>query len=474
MLLCASLAWGQVPASHYLPAIFAAIYGDSPTVSLTSPANNASFGAPASITVSADAADADGTIAKVEFYAGTTLIGTDTSVPYSITWSSVPLGAYTLTAVATDSDGNTTTSDPVTVNVVTNSGLPSVTLVSPAHNSTFAAPAPIVVSATATDTGGSIALVEFFAGTTLIGSTTAASGQTYSITWSGMASGTYSLTAKATDNLGGQTTSSAHTVVINASTSDSGKNVYFIYADQLNAPRAITNQAGTTTVWRWDSDDPFGNNAANENPGGAGAFVFNLRFPGQYYDKETNLHYNYYRDYDPAIGRYIQSDPIGLKGGVNTYAYVENNPLARVDPHGLLTVTIGGNVRLPAWLIQRFFPEYQASGFQFGVAVQLTQCGRLDPDIGAFWGGTGGGRDFGSGKATFQLGFYREGISDLSGPGFDAGFNYGPGGGTYSFDLQGNYQGFSFNFGPGYHVDITGTANQTWSIKGGYNSGRGR
>jgi len=64
-------------------------------------------------------------------------------------------------------------------------------------------------------------------------------------------------------------------------------------------------------------------------------FDLPLRLPGQYFDKETNLHYNYFRDYDPAIGRYIQSDPIGLTGGVNTYAYVGSDPLHGVDPLGL-------------------------------------------------------------------------------------------------------------------------------------------
>ncbi|SEB18877.1 RHS repeat-associated core domain-containing protein, partial [Marinobacterium iners] len=65
--------------------------------------------------------------------------------------------------------------------------------------------------------------------------------------------------------------------------------------------------------------------------------TFNLRFPGQYFDSETGLHYNYYRDYDPATGRYIESDPIGLAGGLNSYAYVQNNPANWLDPWGLYT-----------------------------------------------------------------------------------------------------------------------------------------
>jgi RHS repeat-associated protein len=87
--------------------------------------------------------------------------------------------------------------------------------------------------------------------------------------------------------------------------------------------------------WQWDNSDPFGNNVANQNPAGVGAFSFNLRFPGQYYDPETNTHYNINRDYDPSIGRYIQSDPIGLAGrSFSTYAYVNGNPISLVDPDG--------------------------------------------------------------------------------------------------------------------------------------------
>ena len=64
--------------------------------------------------------------------------------------------------------------------------------------------------------------------------------------------------------------------------------------------------------------------------------AYNLRFPGQYYDIEMGKHYNYFRDYDPAIGRYVQSDPIGLLAGTNTYTYVRGNPVSRFDLFGLL------------------------------------------------------------------------------------------------------------------------------------------
>ena len=101
--------------------------------------------------------------------------------------------------------------------------------------------------------------------------------------------------------------------------------VYYLHTDHLDTPRSITNTAGQE-VWRWDNTDPFGNNLANENPSALGTFTFNLRFPGQYFDKETGLHYNVNRDYNPALGRYIQSDPIGLRGGINTFGYVGGNP----------------------------------------------------------------------------------------------------------------------------------------------------
>ena len=82
-----------------------------------------------------------------------------------------------------------------------------------------------------------------------------------------------------------------------------------MHADHLGSPRAVTRPSDNAIMWRWDNTDPFGANAANENPAGQGTFKYALRFPGQYYDAETGTHYNYFRDYDPTIGRYEESDP---------------------------------------------------------------------------------------------------------------------------------------------------------------------
>ncbi|MFL6710081.1 MAG: RHS repeat-associated core domain-containing protein [Massilia sp.] len=108
--------------------------------------------------------------------------------------------------------------------------------------------------------------------------------------------------------------------------------VFYVYSDHINTPRAITRSSDNTMVWRWDLSDPFGVGQPDESPAGAGTFAYNPRFPGQLFDRETNNHYNYYRDYDPQTGRYVQSDPIGLEGGLNTYSYVSGSPLSFYDP----------------------------------------------------------------------------------------------------------------------------------------------
>ncbi len=117
----------------------------------------------------------------------------------------------------------------------------------------------------------------------------------------------------------------------------SGAAVRYVHTDHLGTPRAITDSG--SVIWRWESD-PFGSTLAQEDPDGdLTTFTYNQRFPGQYYDAESGLHYNYFRTYDPSTGRYLESDPIGLEGGLNTYGYVGGNPLSYIDPLGLDIVT---------------------------------------------------------------------------------------------------------------------------------------
>ncbi|MGY0194099.1 RHS repeat-associated core domain-containing protein [Leptothrix sp. BB-4] len=109
----------------------------------------------------------------------------------------------------------------------------------------------------------------------------------------------------------------------------------YVYADHLNTPRIVVRSSDHAIVWRWDSFESFGVTPVNENPNALGVYSFNLRFPGQVYDRETTGFYNHHRDYAAWIGRYMQSDPIGLAGGINTYEYVGGNPVSSIDPTGL-------------------------------------------------------------------------------------------------------------------------------------------
>jgi len=188
-----------------------------PSVSITSPANNATFATGSNITVSASASDSDGSVSKVDFYNGTTLLGTDTSSPYSFTWNAVGAGTYTLTAKATDNANAVTTSSAVNITVGSTNNPPVVSITSPTSGSSYTAPATITINANATD-DGSVAKVDFYNGTTLLGTDTSSP---YSFTWSNVAVGSYSLTAKATDNTNLVTTSSAVSVTVNNPTTQS-------------------------------------------------------------------------------------------------------------------------------------------------------------------------------------------------------------------------------------------------------------
>jgi len=121
--------------------------------------------------------------------------------------------------------------------------------------------------------------------------------------------------------------------------------IYYIHTDQLGTPQKMSD-GSANIVWN-NLSDPFGNALPTQGTmwGAANWGGFNwavtmlslsdLRFPGQYFDGETGLNQNWYRDYDPTIGRYVQSDPVGVIAGINTYAYVEENPISYVDLDGL-------------------------------------------------------------------------------------------------------------------------------------------
>jgi RHS repeat-associated protein len=124
--------------------------------------------------------------------------------------------------------------------------------------------------------------------------------------------------------------------------------IFYVHTDHLNTPRIVTRPSDNKKRWLWDNDT-FGTNAPNNNPEALGAFTYNLRFPGQVFDGQAGLHYNYFRDYDSAIGRYVESDPIGLDGGVNTYWYADADPASKNDPTGEFA---GSVVRLILQLVR--------------------------------------------------------------------------------------------------------------------------
>ncbi|MDQ1117929.1 MULTISPECIES: RHS repeat-associated core domain-containing protein [Pseudoxanthomonas] len=113
--------------------------------------------------------------------------------------------------------------------------------------------------------------------------------------------------------------------------------VSYIEPDHLGSPRAVIDPVANTAIWKWDiKGEAFGATAPEQDPDGNGtAFNLDMRFPGQRYDQYTGLSYNYFRDYEPGTGRYSQSDPIGLRGGMSTYSYAEGNPISGLDPLGL-------------------------------------------------------------------------------------------------------------------------------------------
>ncbi|HJV64809.1 MAG TPA: Ig-like domain-containing protein [Geomonas sp.] len=184
-----------------------------PTVSVTAPSSGATYTAPASVTVTAAAAPGTGaSVKQVDFYSGTTWLATSTAPPYSYTWNYATAGTYALTAKVTDSAGGTATSSAVSIVIDPAPVPPAVMVIAPSSGKNYTAPASVTIIASATPgTEASVKQVEFYNGATLLGSSTASP---YSYTWTNIASGNYSLTAKVIDTLGATASSNAVTIAV--------------------------------------------------------------------------------------------------------------------------------------------------------------------------------------------------------------------------------------------------------------------
>jgi hypothetical protein len=246
----------------------------APTVSITAPANNASFVPPGNITITANASAPSSSVTKVEFFqGGSNLIGTATSAPYTVSWNSVSTGSYTLTAKVTSALNATTTSSPISVIV---DSPPSVSITSPTNGAAFTTPTSFSIDATASDSDGSVTKVEFYDGATKLGEDLSSP---YSYQWNSVPAGNHTLTAKATDNLTGTTTSTAVNITVTrmnvalaanggtavaSSTQGSFAASYANNGDRIGASNALWTD-NTNKAWPdWLEIDFNGNKTINE------------------------------------------------------------------------------------------------------------------------------------------------------------------------------------------------------------------
>jgi RHS repeat-associated protein len=209
----------------------------------------------------------------------------------------------------------------------------------------------------------------------------------------------------------------------------SGELIYYYHNDHLGTPQVLTDNT-QTIAWK-AVYTPFGEAVASiqtvENP---------FRFPGQYYDSETGLHYNYFRYYDPTTGRYVTPDPIGLEGGINLFVYVQNNPVSNIDPFGLWTVAIGVSGSVGAGM--------GASGSVMITFDAHGNIGFIESGGGGGYAGVGG-----SGGGIIQV-TNADSIYDLRGFNVQTGFSFtwGPNIGA-EWVVGMGYMGVNINFGLG-------------------------
>jgi sulfur relay (sulfurtransferase) complex TusBCD TusD component (DsrE family) len=191
-------------------AIFTNVAAASPVIVLSSPVSGASYAAPAAVNLAATVTANGHTINKVQFYNGATLLAEAASAPYTLAWTSVGAGSYSLTAQAVYDSGSTVASTPANV-TVTAVPLPSIALTAPANGASYAAPATINLAATVTANGHTITKVQFYNGATLLAEDTSAP---YTLAWTSVSAGSYSLTAQAVYDSGSAVASTSANVTV--------------------------------------------------------------------------------------------------------------------------------------------------------------------------------------------------------------------------------------------------------------------
>lgn len=225
-------------ATGSTPRTFTTAANAAPTVNLTSPAEGASISLPAQVGLVASASDPDGSISKVEFYAGSTKVGEDDTAPYAFNWTAIS-GSYALTAVATDNQGASTTSAAVNVTVTNPANVPpTVSITSPVNGFTTES-ASLTINVTADDSDGFVTKVQFYRGATLLGEDTTSP---YSFIWASPTVGSHTLTAVAVDNDMASTTSAAVSVTLTPPGNFTGT-----YTQDFNG----MGTAGTTLPGTW-------------------------------------------------------------------------------------------------------------------------------------------------------------------------------------------------------------------------------
>lgn len=195
-------------------ATFTAVPNVPPTVALTAPTSGGSATINTAVALAAMASDADGTVAKVGFYDGGTLLGEDTTAPYTWSWIPGSSGSHSLTARATDNDGAATTSSSVAFTVTPAANqVPSAQITAPAPGTILVRGTATTLTATASDPDGSVSRVQFYDGTTLLGED---SSSPYSLVWTPSTTGSHALSARAVDNLGAVGLSASVTISVSS------------------------------------------------------------------------------------------------------------------------------------------------------------------------------------------------------------------------------------------------------------------